>query len=248
MTDHERPRLAPALEAERDDYRALSGLAVAALVLGLFSAVALVDPRAALVSVAGIVVACLALRKIASSGGELLGRKAAIAGLLLSLLLGGVALGHCLTYRWLLASQARRVGTQWFDLIARGRPELAYQLFLAPDDRHSSGGDIWDFYCSDATRHDSLEHYLTMPEVRTLLALGPKATVRPYAVEDIDTRANENRVVTIYSVTFDRDGRGTTFLVRLTARRIPAGPAAGAGWQLVGLEGGVRPAWEGEPS
>ena len=238
-----RPHLAPSHEAQREQYHALSGPAVAGLILGLFSIVSLVDPRAAVVAILGIVVSLLALQQIARRSPELVGRKAALAGLLLSLLFGGISLGHCLTYRWLFAHQAQQIGTTWFDLLAAERPELSHQLLLTPEERQKSDGDIWEFYCSSKKWHKSLELYLDRPVVKTLLALGKKATVRPYATEAVDTRAIQNLVVQLYSVTFEQDGRRTTFLVRLVLRRSP-NDTTGGGWRIVNLEGGVRPEWE----
>ena len=79
--------------------------------------------------------------------------------------------------------------------------------------------------------------------MRTLVALGPRATVRPYLTEQIGTRADRKVVTQLYSVTFDQDGRRTTFLVRLVMRRLAAGRP---GWQIIGLNGGVRPTSEEE--
>ena len=59
MTDRElpKPRFTELHDVEEDAYRALSGLAVAGLVLGLLSVTALVDYRAAVISVAGALTA-----------------------------------------------------------------------------------------------------------------------------------------------------------------------------------------------
>jgi hypothetical protein len=246
MTDRELPwsHFTELHEADQDKYRALSGLAIAGLALGVLSVVALIDPRAAVVSGAGVLASGLALWRIARRGAELTGRKAAVAGLLLSLLFGSIALGYCLTYRWLLVRQSRQVAMAWFDLVAQGQPHVAHQLLFAPHDRQPPGGDLWEFYCSDQKRYKGLEQYLGEPVVRTLVALGKRATVRPYATEDVDTRARERLVIGLYSVTFDQDGRKTTFLVRLTARRLNDDAAGRATWQIIGLDGGVRPAWE----
>jgi len=243
-----RPRLGPPPGAEQDEYHALCGLAVAGLVLGLFSVVALVDPRAAVVSAAGILVSGLALWRIARRSPELVGRKAAVIGLVLSLLFGSVAVGHSLAYRWLLIRQAQQVGMTWFNLIAQGQPQAAHQLVFAPQDREPADGDLWAFYCTNEPRYRALEKYLATPLLRTLLALGTRATVRPYATEEIDTRAGEEYVVGLYSVTFDQDGRKTTFLVRLVAQHLGNDAAGRSAWKIVGSEGGVHPEWEKDPA
>lgn len=247
MMDQEpsRPRFTSPLDASRnDEYRVLSGLAVAGLVLGVLSAVALIEPRAAFVAVAGVLASILALWRIARRSPELVGRKAAIAGLLLSLLLGSVALGHVLTYRWLLIHQTRQVGMAWFDLLAQGQPQAAHQLLVKPNDRQTPGNDLWKFYRADENRYKSLEHFVNEPLPRTLLALGDRATVRPYATESVEITRGGTVVYELFSVTFDRDGQKTTFLVRLGARLYPDAPAGGAPWQIVVADGGVKPEWE----
>ena len=72
----------------------------------------------------------------------------------------------------------------------------------------------------------TLTQYVADPGVRALLALGKNVTIRPYAIETVDTRDNDRLVVALYSATFDQDGQKTTFLVRMMTRRL-ADDAAG---------------------
>jgi Domain of unknown function (DUF4190) len=74
-----------------DAYRALSTAAVASLVLGLLSVLALLDWWLALIPFAGVVLGIVALRKIRSQPQEYTGRAAAIIGIFLATLfcLGG---------------------------------------------------------------------------------------------------------------------------------------------------------------
>ena len=70
---------------------------------------------------------------------------------MLSLAIGSVAVGHVVAYRWLLVRQSREVAAAWFDLIAKGQPQVAHQFHLRPADRAPAGSDLWKFYCSDQT-------------------------------------------------------------------------------------------------
>ncbi|NLE37953.1 MAG: DUF4190 domain-containing protein, partial [Pirellulaceae bacterium] len=67
------PRLHEMPETDREAYAALSGMAVAALVFGLLSVTALIDPFAFVVPLVGIVLGVLSLARLARRGGELTG-------------------------------------------------------------------------------------------------------------------------------------------------------------------------------
>ena len=66
------------------EYRSVSGMAVAAVGLGIVSAVVLVNPLLAPVPIAAFIAAVAALRSIGNSGGQLVGRIPAYAGLCLA--------------------------------------------------------------------------------------------------------------------------------------------------------------------
>lgn len=231
-------------EVDREAYAALSGMAVTALVLGLLSVTALIDPLALLVPLCGVVVGAWSLVRLARREGELTGRKAALAGLLLSILLGSVAAGQWVTHRRLLQAEARKVGAAWFERMAKGQPQLAHQLTLNPDSRQSSGEDSWAPYRENRGLHDELEKQLADKLFRVLLALGEKATVRFYATEVIDRTTRDEVVVMLFVVTFDGDAGKKSFLVRVAVKRTPTEMEGRVPWKIMGLTGGVRPAWE----
>jgi hypothetical protein len=167
----------------------------------------------------------------------------------LSLLFGAVSVGNWLAYRWLLTREAEQVGKAWFELMARGQPQWAHQLTLRPDDREPPGGDGWAAYRGSQQLHDALEKSLMEPLLRTLLALGTKAEVRLYATEKIDDAVPGREVVVqLYAVTFEKDGRKTTFLVRVAAQRAATQFADRVAWRVAGVEGGVKPGSEEDPA
>lgn len=80
-----RPDHSAAADSEYIQYRALSSLAVTSLVVGLFSALALLDWMGAVIPLVGILVGALAWRQIQRRPDELSGLGIARAGLLLSI-------------------------------------------------------------------------------------------------------------------------------------------------------------------
>ena len=99
--------LAPAAGDELP-YRSVSSLAVLSLVLGLLSVTALTSPGAWLVPLPAALCAVWALHRIRQRPDELLGRKAALAGLALALSFGCWAPARYFTDRWLINRQASR--------------------------------------------------------------------------------------------------------------------------------------------
>jgi hypothetical protein len=241
------PRFHEGSEGDGETYTALSGLAVAALVFGLLSATALIDPLAWLVPLIGLILGVTALVRIMRSDGELTGRRAALAGLFLSIFFGSIAVGNSATYRHLLQGEARKVGMAWFERMARRQPQLAYQLALNPDARQPFGEDSWAPYRESRKLHGELEKHLSEKLPRVLLALGESATVRYYATESIDVTGGDETVVMLFVVTFDADDGRTSFLVRIAARRVRTELEGRLPWRILGIEGGVRPAWEEQP-
>src|SRR5262245_37373306 len=75
-------------------YSAISRAALLALFLGLASALVLVSPLLVIVPLAAAAIAIVALRQIATSGGQYTGRWSATAGLCLAMLFAGWGLSR----------------------------------------------------------------------------------------------------------------------------------------------------------
>jgi len=241
MSSHTKPQLTE--HHQHDDiaeYRAMSVSAVAGLVLGLLSAAALVDPLAWLVPLAGVLLCALALRKIALAAPALIGRKAALAGLVLSVLFGTAAVAERVTYRSLVRNEGQRFARLWFELLAERDPKKAFQLTLAPRERHPLDEGLSRFYREGPRWHRMLLDYVERPVVRTLLALGPNAVVRYYETDGQETEGDRDKLYQVFAVTFDDAGRKTTFFVGLALHRVKLedGPAV---WQIFDTHTDFKP-------
>ncbi len=113
-------------------YRAVSGLAVAALVLGGLSSLALVSPMLWALPLLGAGLAAAALADVSREGAEKAGRAAALAGLALSVGFGAQAVTARFVARRIMADRARTVTAAWLDAIADGRL-LDARGMVAPD-------------------------------------------------------------------------------------------------------------------
>jgi hypothetical protein len=119
-------------ENDPSGYRPVSGLAVAALLAGLFSAAALVNPFFWVVPLLAIGLACLGLADVSRAGAEKAGRLAALAGLALAVGFGAQAVSSTLTKRLITSARAQAAAVVWIDALHDGRVADARGMCL-PD-------------------------------------------------------------------------------------------------------------------
>jgi len=114
------------------DYVAINGTAIAAVVLGLASSLSLVNNVLLIVPLAGIVFAILALRQIGNSGGTQGGRGLAWAGILLSVGFAGYGIAQQVIHAQANRQDREEVGkliNQFSTELSAGNFQQAYQLF-----------------------------------------------------------------------------------------------------------------------
>ncbi len=232
-------------EADTIAYRAVSGLAVLGLLLGLFSTLALLVPTLWIAAVAGVVVNVVALRRIANRSPALVGRKAALVGVTLSALFFAAIPADWLTYRWLLRGEARKFAAMWFDYLRESQPHKAYELTVAPPVRDSLGDNLWEFFREGRDERSMLVNFMHKPAVGALIALKGNATVRYYDTELQWSDTDVDHVYQSYAVTFpDSDGL-KTFFVGLVMDRLSEGSTKHSYWQISRVESAIKPKWLG---
>jgi hypothetical protein len=117
---------------EVSGYRPVSSLAVAALIVGCVSALALVSPVFWVVPLVGAALALVAVRDVTRSGVAKAGGLAAVAGLALSLGFGSQAVTAAAMARWLAAARAESAARFWLDALCDGRTDDARSM-CGPD-------------------------------------------------------------------------------------------------------------------
>ena len=219
-------------EAGASDYRAVSAMAIASLLVSLLAVLAFWHPVLWIVPIAGVVLGLLAVWRIDRRESELLGRGLAVVAICLSLVALSAAASRygMLNYRAGLAS--REMGLRWFEALRDGNPELAAQLSLEPQQREADGTDLQAFYRSEPGATEYLVRFVAEPVVKAVLKLGPSAGVRFIeTLEHIDDDRKE-RFYDIYAVTYRDDGELKTFFVRLGLVRYTATPRQPAQWWI----------------
>jgi hypothetical protein len=232
-------------EADAATYRAVSGLAVAGLLLGLLAPLAVVIQPMWLAAIAGVVINVVALRRIAAGAPALVGRKAALVGLTLSAIFFAALPANWLTYRWLLRDEARKCAAIWFDYLRDGQPHKAYQLTMGPPIRDRQDDDLWEFFREGSEARTMLDGFIRRPGIGALVALKDKATVRYYATESQWSEKEADRVYQTYAVTYPDSEGLKTFFVGLVLDRSTDARTGHSYWQVSGISGGAKPKWLG---
>lgn len=117
--------------SETIGYRPVSKVAVAAVVAGLLSSLALMTPMLWILPLLGIAVAIVGLADVTRSGTEKAGRAAALVGLALSVGFGAQAVTAAVVSRTITESRVRAVASMWLDALRENRLADA-QSMLSP--------------------------------------------------------------------------------------------------------------------
>lgn len=116
------------IETEQNEYKPISGLAVAALFAGFFSAGALVTPFFWFVPFLGVGLASLGLTDVSRQGVQKIGRTAALCGLALSVGFGAQAISYSYVKRSVSASRAEEATRLWIAAMLDARVDDAREM------------------------------------------------------------------------------------------------------------------------
>jgi hypothetical protein len=196
------------------EYRSVEPWAIAGLVLGLLSPIALLSSVLWLTPLFGIAANALALRRLQQDGNRA-GRAAALAGLGLSVLFGVVPVAQMAADYMLLKDQPRELADRFLEYLQHDEPRKALMLRSVPDFRKSLDDDeaVKLFFRNNKEAKADLEKFVQLPIARTILALGERAKIRFFATLGVGTRGDRAQVNYCYTVTFDDEqGKKKTLL------------------------------------
>lgn len=226
-------------------YRAVSAWAVVALLSSPVAFVALVDPRAWWLPAVCAGLAIWALDRVRRGAGELLGRKAALTALGLSIFSLAAAVSMTTLREFRVTREADQWAQRWFDLMRRNAPAEAYQLHVEPRSRQEFSAGLWDFYRTRPIQAKSLRSFVAGQPMRALLELGERAEIRPCGTEryvhgELPDERRGDLVVRVYAISYGEGSERQTFLMRLLLARVLLDPQTGeSGWQILGAIPGI---------
>jgi hypothetical protein len=223
------------------NYRTINPLAVVGLVLGCLSAVALLGPAFWMLPLAGVLLNWRALHGRSDADKASSGLGLAGIGLFLSVLFGVAGPVDLWNGRRQVEESSVPVADAWFSALRENRPEQALELTMTAMLRRQPTEDLPHYYQTHKSAHDQLVRYVEEPVVKTLLLLGDRAQPRLYAVKQPAADELQNNLTRTYAVTFDDDGKKTTFFLDMQLdRRLDK--TLQPIWRVSGITGGVHPA------
>jgi hypothetical protein len=219
QTDVRLSPMADEIAVNGADYHSISALAVVSLIVGIAAPLCLFAPLLWAVPLFGAALAIVALRRVAVSDGVMIGRRAALVGLVLCIGSLCAASSRTVFVRYLHTRQAAATGSRWIGLLQAGQIQQAFDLTTtstqAPSPREGE----------HAPEEDLVTQFAATPDVQALVQIGQKADVRfernlSYTPGGLGTCVVEQR----YLVTPD-DGQAdrAAMAVRLTLQlgRVP---------------------------
>jgi hypothetical protein len=242
MAEHSPSRMFDLADEEVVAYRGLSSLAVAGLLAGLLSPLAYLDSTLWLLPLAAASASGLALWRIAVQSPNLVGRKAALAGLLLGMTFLVAAPTSTAVYRYLIRREALQFAAGWIDAVRNGDVLAAHQLMLDPRKRAPPDVPLVPFYSQSDYHMKMLDMFKAQAVVRTLFALGRSATYRFYETDAEGSQEDGDYVKSTYAVTFaDEQNQKKTFFITLGMSRKVDANSGRCDWTTGRVEGPVTP-------
>lgn len=235
------PQLPDAEEADIQQYRSVSAAAVAALALGLLSPVALVSILGWAAPIAGLAVAWWALRRIREEAPVLLGRKAALIGMTLSLAMLAAGPVHYYRYRHRVYREAKQFGELFFGRLRDNLPHQAHQLTLPPEQRRPTEESIGEMYPLGSDSRRQLEQFVNRHEIRVLLALGKAAEVRYFYTDSLGSEQDNDYLNAVYAVTYRPEGEPVSFFLNVRMVRTRFSEPDSSFWMINRIVPGGQP-------
>ncbi len=214
---------------ELDEYRELSRLAIVALIVAVFSVLAIVHPLLWIAPVLGFVLSTLSLRQLSRPESPTGGKAMSAVALCLSLFFLAYAPTRAISHERMLYQLAQDKATSWLELLRTGRVQEAHQLSLPQMTRHQGSDSLEEYYQGaglpssppDTTMLESappspppssqLEGFKNLPLVAKILEYGTSSEIR--FVGDIaqQGRGNETKITQRFTAAREQGGRTESF-------------------------------------
>ena len=222
------------------EYPAVSRLAVLSLLLAIGACGAVFSPLLVCLAVAGALVAIAALWSIARAQRPLLGRKAAVAALLLSVLFGVWGVTWRMVRQEILYAQAKEHADKWLQLLRTGHLREAYQLHLTQENRQAPGTDLEEFYKGDRDARFEYDAYFRGEPLRQIVETGERGQVRFLQNENVLNESYSGQktdIVTLrYALDYAEENQPRTLTLLLNVVRVVNNQGAEAHWEMRGVQ------------
>ena len=185
-------------------YRPVSRLAVASMLVGLLSAAAIVNPLACWIALVAVILALASLRTLAKEGSAMLGRKAAVAGLMMGLGFGACGMTRYLARQPLLYREARTHARRWIELVQARRLYEAHQLHLPQEERQPADTDLDKVYQDDPAKQAFRSFFGEAP-LKDIVNIGRRGRLRFVGNDGIEIERELGQRIEVISLRYAID-------------------------------------------
>jgi hypothetical protein len=217
---------------EDENYRPLSGLAVAGFVVSLLSVSAFLG--AVMWSVAGLAIMLnlAALRHVAVTSRK--GAGLARAGLVVAVMMLTAAASYDVWREFVGRRQAQRVAEQWIEAMLQGDLRRAHQLSVPPSRREIDVDRLEEIYGKNPTLTKDLEGYAQIETVRDVAQIARWPQTAPPALVSLaqDSSAYQEGADLEYELRYEEDGEQKSFPFVLPLLRDRANSPHVHGWRV----------------
>jgi len=230
--EHHDPGFSDAGEADLAQYRVVSPFAVVALLLGLSSFLALLQPLLVILPLLGIAASLIALRIIAADPSSRAGRTVALAALALAVAFAAATPAKNVSRNWIVKSRARRFATQWLELVRDGQLDRAHQLTLAAARRQSPEIPLAEFYLNNFDAARARTEFFNDTFAGELAGLGQQGQLRFERVLRHEAIKGGDHIRQLYSLRFEESAGREPLSLRIGVQR-DRDPVTGHGqWRV----------------
>ena len=220
------------------EYRSVSLLAVVAAVLGVASLSAIFSTGLIVIGMVAVIVSLIALRRIATSDGQLVGRTAALTGLALALTVAAGVVVHARVVSGMLSKEASKWGVDWCQLLMDGEIITAAELKNPATMRRPFDDALADYYATNEGAMGQLEKFKENDVVQLLTSAPEGSRVEP--VKLLDSRRDvQSGYVVVQEFKLIQPGGEPPVVFRLELRRQKVGKLGGGAW-FVSNQGVVK--------
>lgn len=224
-------RKSSALANDPAVYHPVATAAIVGCAMGVLSPLAFVHPLLWALPVAAALVCLLALWQIARRTPELIGRRAALFGLSLALLIGAAAPARYFVIGARSHAEAKQLISLWLEAVRRRDLQQAAD-FMRDVSVHKLAGEADKVITPDDDFRRPRGPLAASIAARAVMSLGESAKFRFVSGDDLIISSTRERTTTLWEVSGEYDGKPTHFQLRISADHILKDPRRVLEWRV----------------
>ncbi|MFW6169322.1 MAG: hypothetical protein ACODAD_02450 [Planctomycetota bacterium] len=230
--NHDRPEYD--LDPDIEFHGQPQALALITLALGLLSFLACFNTMFWGLPILALVLGPISLFTLARSPDKI-GRKAALAGMLLAILFGSSTISRHVSRRLWVSEHARRYANLWLQRIQENKLKEAHQLHLPQAHRAATGGSLDKHYREQQPLQEELEGFYGSAPLKTFIEVAPRAKIEFVGQIGYQPAVSQDDVVLRYVARYQQNGESKELAMDLIMRRKAQFEQGISSWYLLNV-------------